>query len=152
GPENGRMPPSDTARQTPYYPGGVPMPKYVHCTELKPCDPDRRGAADWNCYVREVGRLIAESHQGRSVLIHGGGSIRIWDTEKEAVAEGNRRFPSLRPAHQLRVTMPFLTHPLSRIKAAGHPIPPPLSARAILDSGTNVSCVAAGLLQRLGLV
>jgi hypothetical protein len=35
--------------------------------------------------------------------------------------------------------------------AAGQPIPAPVSARALVDSGTNVTCVASRILQQLGL-
>jgi len=34
---------------------------------------------------------------------------------------------------------------------AGQPIPAPIQAKASLDPGSNVTCVAANILQRLGL-
>jgi Aspartyl protease len=36
--------------------------------------------------------------------------------------------------------------------AAGGPVPPPIPAGALVDTGTNVTCVAAPILRRLGLL
>jgi hypothetical protein len=64
----------------------------VHYTELVEAGPESQLAAEWNCYRREVGRLIAEGNEGRFVLIKGEQIIGIWDTEREAHIEGARRF------------------------------------------------------------
>jgi hypothetical protein len=38
------------------------------------------------------------------------------------------------------------------LRAAGLPVPPPVRARALLDSGTNASAVAAAVLRQLPVV
>src|SRR5947209_1504753 len=38
----------------------------------------------WNCYRREAGRLLAEGHEGKFVLIKGEEIIGLWDTREEA--------------------------------------------------------------------
>lgn len=60
-----------------------PPPPTVHYTEL----PEMAGGAlttEWNFYRHEAGRLLAEGHEGRWVLIVGEQVIGIWDTEFEA--------------------------------------------------------------------
>lgn len=65
-----------------------PMPPPVtlptlHYTEL-PEDTSEGGISrEWNFYRREVGRLLAEGHEGRWVLIKGEEIIGIWDTMEE---------------------------------------------------------------------
>src|SRR5205823_4698049 len=68
-------------------------PWTVHYTELLPAEPDSPLAAEWETYRREVGRLLAEGHEGRHILIKGNEIIGIWDTDEEAYSEGRRRFP-----------------------------------------------------------
>jgi hypothetical protein len=58
-------------------------PRTVHYTEL-PESASGPLAAEWNVYRREVGRLLAEGHEGRWVLIKGEEIIGVWDTEGEA--------------------------------------------------------------------
>jgi hypothetical protein len=41
-------------------------------------------AREWNFYRREAGRLLAEGHEGKWVLIKGEQIIGIWNTEEEA--------------------------------------------------------------------
>ena len=69
-----------------------PEPPTIHYTELQESPADKRGAADWNLYRRIVGQLIAEGHEGRWVLIHGGELVGIWDTEEEVDRERLSRF------------------------------------------------------------
>jgi hypothetical protein len=40
---------------------------------------------------------------------------------------------------------------MAALQAAGQPIPPPLRARALLDTGTDMTAVAASLLRQLGI-
>jgi hypothetical protein len=49
-------------------------------------------AVEWNTYRREAGRLLAEGHEGRFVLIKGEEIVGIWDNHNEAMDEGYRRF------------------------------------------------------------
>ncbi len=64
----------------------------IHWTELPE---DTRGdahAAEWNFYRREVGRLLAEGHEGRWLLIKGEEIVGIWDTREEALAVADERY------------------------------------------------------------
>jgi hypothetical protein len=65
----------------------------IHWTELKEEVSGRAGATDWNHYVKQVGRLLAEGHEGRWVLIVGGEIIDIYDTYEAAYQVRNERFP-----------------------------------------------------------
>jgi len=64
----------------------------IHYTELAPARPDFPLYAEWETYRREVGRLLAEGHEGRWILIKGEEIIGIWDTEAEAHHEGIVRY------------------------------------------------------------
>jgi hypothetical protein len=65
----------------------VPLPPRerptIHYTELTADTSGGPIAREWNFYRREVGRLLAEGHEGRWVLIKGEEIIGIWDTEEE---------------------------------------------------------------------
>src|SRR5712671_3923260 len=52
-----RAPPPPSQRQT------------IHYTELPEDASEGRIAGEWNFYRREIGRLLAEGHEGRWVLI-----------------------------------------------------------------------------------
>ena len=43
-------------------------------------------------YRREVGRLLAEGHAGRHVLIKGDEVVSIWDTQRNALQAGRIQF------------------------------------------------------------
>lgn len=75
-------------------------PPTIHYTELPPSEPGSALAEEWETYRREVGRLLAEGHEGRHVLIKGREIMGIWDTLKEAFAAADQRFP----------LQPFLVH------------------------------------------
>jgi hypothetical protein len=77
-------------------------PRTIHYTELPPPQPHSQLAQEWNCYRREVAKLLAEGHKGRFVLIKGDDLIGIWDTEEEAEAV----------AHQHYFKQPCLIHPI----------------------------------------
>ncbi len=84
-------------------PPPLPEPPTIHYTELPPSIPGSAIAEEWETYRREVGRLLAEGNEGRYVLIKGGQIIGIWDTQKEAFAAADQRFP-LQPylVHQIQ--------------------------------------------------
>jgi hypothetical protein len=64
----------------------------IHYTELAPTRPDSPTAQEWEFYRREVGRLLAEGHEGRFVLIKGDSVVDFFDTEEEAKLAGYQRF------------------------------------------------------------
>jgi hypothetical protein len=68
-------------------------PPAVHHTELPEARPGDPVFVEWNCYRREVGRLLVAGQAGRFVLIHGEAILGIWDTREEALAEGRDRCP-----------------------------------------------------------
>ena len=43
-------------------------------------------------YKREVGRLLAEGCGGKFALVKGNAVIGVWDTLREALQEGQKRF------------------------------------------------------------
>ena len=59
-------------------------PPTIHYTDLPEATPDLRLATEWNFYRREVGRLLAEGHECRWVVIKGEEIVGIWDTEEDA--------------------------------------------------------------------
>ena len=65
----------------------------IHYTKLTPSTTPGGLSMEWNTFVRELGRLLAEGNEGRHVLIKGDQVIGLWDTFDEACAEGRRRFP-----------------------------------------------------------
>jgi hypothetical protein len=65
-----------------------PLPPYkpptIHYTELPEAPPDSPLCQEWNFYRHEVGRLLADGHEGKFVLIKGEAIIGIWGTREEA--------------------------------------------------------------------
>jgi hypothetical protein len=49
-------------------------------------------ATEWNFYRREVGRLLAEGHEGKWLLIKGEAIIGIWDRREDAFATASERY------------------------------------------------------------
>ena len=49
-------------------------------------------STEWNFYRREVGRLLAEGHEGRWLLIKGEEIIGIWDRREDAFAAATERY------------------------------------------------------------
>lgn len=84
----------------------------ISYTELPPPARDSQLAVEWNAYRREVGRLIAEGHEGRFVLFKGEEILGIWNTREEATTEGVTRF-GLQPflIHQIRSREPLVRGP-----------------------------------------
>ena len=93
--------------------------KGIHYTELPEADPGQSLGEEWNTYRREVGRLLAEGHEGRHVLIKGDQVIGLYDTDARAAEEGARRY-LLEPyfVHPVRAEEPYL-----RIRGINYPWP-----------------------------
>jgi hypothetical protein len=81
----------------------------IHYTELRPAEPGEPGGQEWNTYLREVGRLLAEGHEGKWALLKGDDVIGLYDSKDEARTEGCRRF-LLQPwiLHQVRTWEPVI--------------------------------------------
>ena len=75
-------------------------PPTIHYSELPPSKPGEALAEEWETYRREVGRLLAEGHEGRHILIKGDQIIGIWDREEDALATAYQKF----------LLQPFLVH------------------------------------------
>jgi hypothetical protein len=66
--------------------------RMLHYTELPAPQPGSPLAREVEFYRREVGRLLAEGHEGKWVLIKGEEIIGIYDTEDAAMAEARERY------------------------------------------------------------
>jgi hypothetical protein len=73
-------------------PPPAPPPRTIHYTELPEDTSQRPCATEWNYYRREVGRLLAEGHEGKWVLIKGEEIIGIWDSRDEAEGMALKRY------------------------------------------------------------
>jgi hypothetical protein len=60
----------------------------VDHTELPQAKPGSLFFLEWNTYRREVGRLLAEGHEGNWLVIKGEAVIGIYDTMEQADAAG----------------------------------------------------------------
>jgi len=67
-------------------------PSTIPYTELPDAKPDSPLYHEWNYYRREVGRLLAEGHEGRFILIKGQVVIGLWDTRAAAKAVAVQRY------------------------------------------------------------
>jgi hypothetical protein len=65
---------------------------FVPYTEIPESPPGEVLSEESNTYRREVGRLLAEGHEGKSVLIKGETIIGIYDTWEAADNEGLKQF------------------------------------------------------------
>jgi hypothetical protein len=72
----------------------------IHFSELKSARPDDPLGLEWNLYLREVGRLIAEGHEGKHVLIKGETIVGFFDSRVAALEEAYKHF----------LGQPFLIH------------------------------------------
>jgi hypothetical protein len=70
-------------------PGARPT---IHYTELPEAKADNESARNWNFYRREVGRLLAEGHEGKWLLIHDERIVGMWDTADEVERVRVERF------------------------------------------------------------
>ncbi len=86
-------------------------PKTIHYTQLPPAEPGDEIGQEWETYRREVGRLLAEGHEGQWVLIKGDQILEFFDTYEAARAAGSRRF-LLQPhmIHQVLAEEPLHYH------------------------------------------
>jgi hypothetical protein len=62
----------------------------LHATARRP--PDSPLTTEWNFYRRIIGRLLAEGHEGKWLLIKNEEIVGIWDTEAEANTVRLERF------------------------------------------------------------
>ncbi len=84
----------------------------IHYTELTEAEPGSPLFLEWNTYRREVGRLLAEGHEGKFVLIKGEQIVGFFDTFDSACDAGVRAY-LLQPflAHQILTEEPLLSLP-----------------------------------------
>ena len=86
----------------------------IHYTELPEDNSNGGNAQEWNYFRQEIGRLVAEGHEGRWVLIKGKEIIGIWDTEEEANQARLQTFLMQDVLiHQVRTHEPLLRSPMS---------------------------------------
>jgi hypothetical protein len=64
----------------------------IHHSELGPAQAGSPITQEWDVYRREVGRLIAEGHEGKWVLIKGEEIIGLFDNRAQAMDMGYDRF------------------------------------------------------------
>lgn len=81
----------------------------IHFSELPEPAPGSPLTTEWNFYRREVGRLLAEGHEGHWVLIKGAEIVGIWEAEEDANRVRIERF-STQPVlmHCVRTHEPVL--------------------------------------------
>jgi hypothetical protein len=64
----------------------------VPYTQLPAADPDSPLRTAWDFYRRIVGRLLAEGHEGKWLLIKNEEIVGLWDKEAEADTVRRERF------------------------------------------------------------
>src|SRR5258708_1360001 len=73
-----------------------PLPKVkgptIHYPNLPEAKPGDDFFPEGNTYRREVGRLLADGHESKWVLLKGETVVGVFDTMDEAIAEGGKRF------------------------------------------------------------
>lgn len=87
-----RLSPS-SAEQTDRVDQPAPDRPTIHYTQLPEAIPGSKLAREWNFYRQVAGRLLAEGHESRWVLIKNEAIVGIWDTEQEGTQERLRHFP-----------------------------------------------------------
>ncbi len=98
----------------------------IHYTELAEDTSTSPIAAEWNFYRREAGRLLAEGHEGRWVLIKDEKIIGIWDTEQAAYDVALKDY-LMQPVfiHQVLTREPVLRGPTFLRLCSARPAPCP---------------------------
>jgi hypothetical protein len=83
----------------------------IHFSKLPPAEAGSMIAREWDTYRREVGRLLADGHEGRFALIKGDQVVGLFDSREEAKAAGSARF-LLEPylIQQIRTHEPLYHH------------------------------------------
>ena len=66
----------------------------LHISELPDGPPNSPIAQEWEVYCNEVGRLLAEGHEGDWLLIKGDSIVGIWNAEEEANAVRLEQYPN----------------------------------------------------------
>jgi hypothetical protein len=101
-----------TAKQQPRPSSPLKHSRTISYTELPEGKADSPLQQEWNTYRREIGRLLAEGHEGRYVLIKGEEIIGICDTREEARSAALDKF-LLQPCliHQILSREPLLRGP-----------------------------------------
>jgi hypothetical protein len=90
-------------------PPQISQPATIHCTELSEANTGEPLYLEWNTYRREVGRLLAEGHEGQYTLIKNDTVLGVYACETAALAEGFKRFPGQTfLVHQIREMEPIL--------------------------------------------
>lgn len=69
-----------------------PAPRMIHYSELVPLREGQPLAREWNTFCREIGRLLAEGHEGKFMLIGGETVHGVFDTKSDADRAGRERF------------------------------------------------------------
>jgi len=91
----------------------------IHYSELGPLEPGDVFFEEWNTYLQEVGRLLADGQAGRFMLIKGKqllGVFESWDAARTAGWQRFVREPFF--VHEVRETEPHL-----RIRGVDWPCP-----------------------------
>jgi hypothetical protein len=65
----------------------------IHWTELQEVPSGSRIATEWNFFLKQIGRLLAEGQAGKWLLIKGEEIIGIWGTEQEAHEVRIQQYP-----------------------------------------------------------
>jgi hypothetical protein len=71
---------------------GRSEPATIPYTQLPEARPDSPLAAEWNFYRQTIGRLLAEGHEGKWLLIKNEQIVGIWETQAEADTVRVQRF------------------------------------------------------------
>src|SRR5262249_54811440 len=93
------------------------MKGVIHHSQLQLASPDESLFQEWNTYCREVNKLLSEGLEGKFVLIKETAIIGVFDSEDDALEEGNRRF--LRNPFLIQQIREF--EPLLRIRGFNMP-------------------------------
>jgi hypothetical protein len=72
--------------------GAKPTDRTIHYTELAPSAPGALLFDEWNLYLRELPRLLAEGLEGQFVLIKGQEIVGLYPSFREAIQAGYARF------------------------------------------------------------
>jgi hypothetical protein len=99
--EQARLP---TAEASPAELAGIPF------TALPADNSNEPLAQEWNVYRREIGRLLAEGHQGRFVLIKGEEIVDLFDDWSAARQAGLKRY----------LREPFFVHAIREVEPHLH--------------------------------
>lgn len=95
------------------------VPLGIPYSQLPASKPGDAFFDEWNTYCREAGRLLAEGHEGKHVLIKGKEIVGLFETWDAARKAGLKAF-LLEPffVHCIRTLEPYL-----RIRGSNYPCP-----------------------------